>query len=65
MEFVSNAYLQKYVNISLYLKTKFLVKLLDYKEAVRYTNLLYILTSVFVLRTPNAGRNSQFQHFLC
>ena len=27
--------------------------------------LLYILTSVWVLRTPNAGRNSHFQRFCC
>ena len=27
--------------------------------------LLYILVSVWVLRTPNAGRNSHFQRFLC
>ena len=26
-------------------------------------HLLYILTSVWVLRTPNAGRNSHFQRF--
>ena len=26
---------------------------------------LYILTSVWVLRTPNAGRNGHFQHFFC
>ena len=26
---------------------------------------LYILTSVWVQRTPNTGRNSHFQHFLC
>ena len=27
--------------------------------------LLFILTSVWVLRTPNAGRNNHFQHFFC
>ena len=27
--------------------------------------LLYILTSVWVLHTPNAGGNSYFQRFLC
>ena len=26
---------------------------------------LYILTSVWVLYTPNYGQNSHFQHFLC
>ena len=26
---------------------------------------LYISTNVWVLRTPNAGRNGHFQHFLC
>ena len=26
---------------------------------------LYISTSVWVLRTPNTGRNNNFQHFLC
>ena len=29
------------------------------------TNVLYISTSVWVRRTPNAGRNSHFQCFLC
>ena len=29
------------------------------------TSVLYISTSVWVLRTPNAGRMSHFQHFLC
>ena len=29
------------------------------------TCLLYILTSVWVVRTPNAGQNSNYQHFLC
>ena len=28
-------------------------------------DVLYILTSVWVLRTPNAGRNSHFQRFFC
>ena len=28
-------------------------------------NLLYILTSVWLLRTPNAGQNGHFQRFLC
>ena len=27
--------------------------------------MLYILTSIWVLWTPNAGQNSHFHHFLC
>ena len=30
-----------------------------------YNWVLYIWTSVWVLRTPNAGRNNHFQHFCC
>ena len=28
-------------------------------------HMLYILTSVWVLHTPNTGRNSHSQHFFC
>ena len=29
------------------------------------SHMLYISTSVWLLRTPNAGQNSHFQHFYC
>ena len=32
---------------------------------MKKSNLLYISTSVWMLRTPNAGRNSNFQPFFC
>ena len=38
--------------------------LVDEYNTLSY-RLLYIQTSVWMLRTPNAGRNIHFQHFLC
>ena len=34
-----------------------------FQTDAKRTHVLYISTSVWVLRTPNAGRNSHFQHF--
>ena len=56
--------------------TRFLVKLListmlfkfgslKVSNKMSYSRLLYISTSVWVLRTPNAGQNGHFQRFLC
>ena len=38
-----------------------------FEVVTRHLNMsvLYILTSLWVLRMPNAGRNSNFQGFLC
>ena len=33
--------------------------------SVRKNWMLFILTSIWVLRTPNVGRNSHFQRFFC
>ena len=46
-------------------KPNFWFKLINDSLLVFHKQLLYISTSVWVLRTPNDGRNSHFQRFCC